>query len=296
MRLFVTSIATLLLGTKMAAASQTTTYFYGSNALQSYDVYIPSTANDTTSSDKYWIVYLHGGFYRDFAQNSTTIKAAIASLEANSSDVLANQVAGIASLNYRLSALPGVQPNNTHASELQNARWPDHLDDAVAAIKDLGRRYPIDGRYVVGGHSVGAQISFFAALESLRGESMPKPAAVFGVSGIYDYPRLHVSHPGYDYLVLNAMREDQLVEASPALVDAEKYAALNLEAFVIAHSRNDGLVPWDQPEAIQATLGGIPELASKTSLVELDGQHNEIWRGGVQLAKAFTETLARLKN
>ncbi|KAF6812303.1 hypothetical protein CMUS01_13094 [Colletotrichum musicola] len=294
MRLPIFTLASLVLGTTMATASKFTSYSYGPNVLQSYEVYLPSETS-ATSPDKYWIIYIHGGFYRDLAQNATTVEAAIATLEANSSDVLQGQVAGIASLNYRLSALPGAQPDDTPPNELQKARWPDHLIDAVAAVKHLGERYPIDGRYVIGGHSVGAQMSFLAALETLKDDSIPKPAAVLGISGIYDYPQLHVTHPDYDVLVLNAMREDQLVGASPSKVDAEKYAALGLEAFVIAHSRNDGLVPWDQVEAIEATLGALPELKNKTALVELDGQHNEIWRGGVQLAKAFTETLAVLK-
>lgn len=278
----------------MAAASKFTSYSYGDNVLQSYDVYLPSETS-AASSEKYWIIYIHGGFYRDLAQNATTVEAAIADLEANSPDVLEGQVAGIASLNYRLTALPGVQPDDTPPNELQQARWPDHLNDAIAAVKDLGERYPIDGKYVIGGHSVGAQMSFLAALETLKDDSIPKPAAVLGISGIYDYPQLHVTHPEYDVLVLNAMREDQLVEASPSKVDAEKYVALGLEAYVIAHSRNDGLVPWDQVEAIEATLGTVPELKEKTTVVELDGQHNEIWRGGVQLAKAFTETLSVLQ-
>ncbi|TIC90070.1 Kynurenine formamidase [Colletotrichum higginsianum] len=294
MRFSATSIASVLLGATMASA-KTTTYRYGPNVLQTYDVYIPSASgNEAVTAKKHWLVWIHGGFYRDFAQNSTGINAAIASLEANSSDVLATQVAGIASLNYRLSALPGVQPNNTPPNELQNARWPDHLTDAVAALKDLNEHYPIDGNYVLSGHSVGAQISFFAALETLNDPSVPKPAAVLGISGIYDYPQLHVTHPSYDSLVLNAMRQDQLVEASPAKVDAGRYAALDVEAFILAHSRDDGLVPWDQLEAIEATLGSLPELKSKTYVVELQGAHNDIWRGGVALAKAFTETLALL--
>ncbi|KXH39509.1 hypothetical protein CNYM01_13268 [Colletotrichum nymphaeae SA-01] len=295
MRFSTASAASMLVGAAMATA-KTTTYSYGPNVRQVYDVYIPSAAtNETVAIDKYWLVYIHGGFYRNFAQNATDILPAIASLEANSSDVLATQIAGIASLDYRLSALPGVQPNNTPINELQNARWPDHLNDAVAALKDLNKHYPIDGNYIVSGHSVGAQIAFFAALETLKDPAVPKPAAVLGISGIYDLPLLHITNPDYDYLVLNAMREDQLVEASPSKVDAKQYAALDLEAFVLAHSRNDGLVPWDQVKSIEATLDSLPEVESKTHLVELDGAHNDIWRGGVQLAKAFTETLAILR-
>ncbi|KXH40959.1 hypothetical protein CSAL01_07869 [Colletotrichum salicis] len=295
MRFSIASTTSMLVGAAMATA-KTTTYSYGPNVRQVYDVYIPSAANnETVPTDKYWLVYIHGGFYRNFAQNATDILPAIASLEANSSDVLANQIAGIASLDYRLSALPGVQPNNTPTNELQNARWPDHLIDAVAALKDLNKHYPIDGSYIVSGHSVGAQIAFFTALETLEDPAVPKPAAVLGISGIYDLPLLHITNPDYDYLVLNAMREDQLVEASPAKVDARKYTELGLKAFALAHSRNDGLVPWDQVESIEATLDSLPELESKTHLVELDGAHNDIWRGGVQLAKVFTETLAILR-
>ncbi|KAJ0168191.1 Kynurenine formamidase [Colletotrichum tanaceti] len=296
MRFSATSTASLLLSaTPTMASANTTTYRYGPNVLQTYDVYIPSASgSEAAAAEKHWLVWIHGGFYRDLAQDSTGIHAAIASLEADGADVLATRVAGIASLNYRLSALPGVQPNNTPPAERQDARWPDHLADAVAALKDLNEHYPIGGKYVLSGHSVGAQIAFFAALEALDDPSVPEPAAVLGISGIYDYPRLHVTHPSYDSLVLNAMRQDQLVAASPARVDAGKYAALGVEAFVLAHSRDDGLVPWDQLEAIEATLSGLPELGSKTRVVELQGAHNDIWRGGVALSKAFTETLALL--
>ncbi|OHE97117.1 hypothetical protein CORC01_07558 [Colletotrichum orchidophilum] len=295
MRFPTTTVALLLLEAVMGTA-KTTTYSYGPNVRQIYDVYIPSaTSNKTMAADKYWLVYIHGGFYRNLAQSSTDILPAIASLEANSSDVLANQIAGIASLDYRLSALPGVQPNNTPINELQNARWPDHLNDAVAALKDLNNNFPIDGNYIVSGHSVGAQIAFFAALATLGDPAVPKPVAVLGISGIYDLPQLHITNPDYDYLVLNAMREDQVVEASPAKLDAEKYVSLDLQAFVLAHSRNDGLVPWDQVESMEASLYSLPGLESKTHLVELDGAHNDIWRGGVQLAKAFTATLALLR-
>ncbi|KAK2054668.1 alpha/beta-hydrolase, partial [Colletotrichum caudatum] len=295
MRFWATLIASVLMGATMAAA-KTTTYQYGPNVLQTYDIYIPSISeNSSIPSNKYWLVWIHGGFYRDFAQNSTGVNAAIASLEANSPDILANQVAGIASLNYRLSALPGVQPSDTPADELQNARWPDHMGDAVAALKDLNERHPIDGNCVLSGHSVGAQISFSAALETLRDPAVPEPAAVLGISGIYDYPHLHATNPDYDYLVLNAMREDQLVAASPAKVAAQRYAALGSKALVLAHSRDDGLVPWDQTEAMGATLESLPELGKKTRFIELQGAHNDIWRNGVALAKAFTETLALLR-
>ncbi|GKT46101.1 kynurenine formamidase [Colletotrichum spaethianum] len=295
MRFSVTFIVSVLISATMAGA-KTTTYQYGPNVLQTYNVYIPSSSgNGSASAGKYWLVWIHGGFYRDLAQNSTGVNAAIASLEANSSDIVANQVAGIASLNYRLSALPGVQPNNTPSNELQNARWPDHLNDAVAALKDLNKHYPIDGNYVLSGHSVGAQISYLAALETLQDPSVPKPAVVLGISGIYDYPQLHITNPSYDYLVLNAMREDQLVEASPSEVGAEKYAALGPKAFILAHSRDDGLVPWDQAETMEATLGSLPELEEKTHFIELQGTHNDIWRNGMALATAFTETLALLK-
>ncbi|WYZ46626.1 hypothetical protein EsH8_IX_000851 [Colletotrichum jinshuiense] len=277
-------------------SATTTNYQYGPNVLQTYEVYIPlASRNQSAQTDRYWLVYIHGGFYRDFAVNSTSINPAIASLETNSSDVLTSQVAGIASLNYRLSALPGVQANNTPPNELQNARWPDHLNDTIAALKDLNKHHPIDGKYVISGHSVGAQISFLAALESLGDPSIPKPVALLGISGIYDYPQLHATHPDYDYLVLNAMREDQLVKASPSKAEVESYTALGLKAFVLAHSKDDGLVPWDQVEAMEATLRALPEVQSKTHVVELQGAHNDIWRGGVQLAKAFTETLALLK-
>ncbi|KAH6651699.1 Alpha/Beta hydrolase protein [Truncatella angustata] len=289
------SISSLL---SMATSFRTEHYSYGSNVLQSYDVHFPERSRQNgTTSEKYWLVFIHGGYWRDLAVNSTSVEPAINVLASRNNTNLTNtidHVTGIASLNYRLSALPGVQdPATTPPNAIQNVSWPDHLNDVVAALKDLNKHYPIHGRYVVSGHSVGAQMAFLSALRALNDSSIPKPVAVLGVSGIYDFPQILRTNPEYTNLTLNGLKDPALLgSASPAEYPSSLYARLNLDAVVLAHSHNDGLVPWDQVETMLAVVKDVAKRPAE--IVTLDGAHNSIWGGGVQLATAFADTLALL--
>lgn len=286
--------------TILAINMPTTTYSYGTNVLQTYDVYIPPASQDKDDfapcGPKYWLVYIHGGYFRDFTVNSTSVEPSIAYLELSDPDLLSSRVAGIASLNYRLSALPGVQdPATTPVDELQRARWPDHLQDVKSGLKDLFSRFPMRSGFVLSGHSVGAQMAFLAALESLDDASIPRPVSVLGVSGIYDFRLIHETNPEYLNLTTNAMDEKYFDSASPAEYPGSEYGQLHLQAVVLAHSKDDGLVPWSQVDIMKAVVDSIPGLEGKSKVVELQGVHNAIWRDGKQLAKAFTEILNMLE-
>ncbi|ETS84689.1 hypothetical protein PFICI_02714 [Pestalotiopsis fici W106-1] len=284
----------------MANSYTTEHYSYGPNVLQSYDVHIPkgNGKSQDIHSGKTWLVYIHGGYFRDLTVNSTSVQPAIDILEARNTTNLTNtidQVAGITSLNYRLSAFPGVQdPATTPPNEIQNVSWPDHLNDVVAGLRDLNRHHRIDGNYVISGHSVGAQMAFLAAIQTLNDTTIPKPVAVLGVSGIYDFPQILRTNPEYTNLTLNAIKDPALLgSASPAEYPSSLYAQLKLRAVVLAHSHDDGLVPWDQVDTMYAVIKDVAE--KEAEIVTLQGAHNTIW-GGVQLAKAFAGALALLGN
>lgn len=294
----ITTLSTFIFSATMANSAITEHYSYGPNVLQSYDVYIPErTTCQSSHINKHWLVYIHGGYFRDLTVNSSSVQPAIQVLESRNTTNFTNaidHVAGIASINYRLSAFPGVQdPATTPPNELQNASWPDHLNDVVAGLKHLDKVHSVDGRYVVSGHSVGAQMAFLSALRTLNDSGIPKPVAVLGVSGIYDFPQILETNPEYTNLTLNGIKDPALLgSASPAEYSPSLYAQLNLEAVVLAHSHDDGLVPWDQVDTMYAVVKDAAKREAK--IVTLQGAHNSIWGGGVQLAKAFTETLALL--
>lgn len=289
----------LLFSAAMASSYTTEHYSYGPNVLQSYDVHLfrGNGNNCHHHSRKPWIVYIHGGYFRDLTVNSTSVEPALKVLESRNTTNLTNtidQIAGIASLNYRLSALPGVQdPATTPANEIQNISWPEHLNDVVAGLKDLNRYHRIDGNYIISGHSVGAQMAFLAALQTLNDTAIPKPVAVLGVSGIYDFPQILRTNPDYANLTFNAIKDPALLgSASPAEYSASLYAQLKLRAVALAHSHDDGLVPWDQVETMYAVIKDVAD--KEAAIVTLQGAHNSIWGGGVQLAKAFAGALALL--
>ncbi|KAK9418905.1 putative Alpha/beta hydrolase fold-3 domain-containing protein [Seiridium unicorne] len=300
MRGATTLITTFSFLAGMAKSGQTEHYSYGPNVLQSYDVYIPDGHGHHTElrAEKHWVVYVHGGYFRDLTVNSTSIQPAIEVLESRNTTNLTHtidEIVGFASINYRLSAFPGVQdPATTPPNEIQNVSWPDHLDDVVAGLRDLNQHHPIDGRYVISGHSVGAQMAFLAALRTLNDTTIPKPAAVLGVSGIYDFPQILQTNPEYTNLTLNGIKDPALLgSASPAEYPSSLYAQLKLDAVVLAHSHDDGLVPWDQVDTMYTVIKDVAKTDAK--IVTLQGAHNSIWGGGVQLAKAFSETLALLQ-
>ncbi|ORY70476.1 Alpha/Beta hydrolase protein [Pseudomassariella vexata] len=235
-RLFL--LTSLVPWTMADITNRMSSFSYGPNVLQTYDVYIPQGKQDENPScETYWLVYIHGGYYRDFSVNSTSVQPSIEVLESRNITDFNNtieKVAGVASLNYRLSALPGVQdPSTTPENKLQTARWPDHLNDVLAALRDLNSHYPIDGQYVISGHSVGAQMAFLAALRTLNDTTIPKPVAVLGVSGIYDFPQILRTNPEYTNLTLNAINETNLGSASPAVYPGELYEKLDLKAVAL---------------------------------------------------------------
>jgi len=264
------------------------------NILQSYDVLKPQR-QVSHSPKASWIVYIHGGYFRDPQVDSTSLKPAISCIEepqATSASDLQSRISGYASLNYRLAPHPAhpQDPNTTPSYTLNSAKWPDQPDDILAGLQHLQRTYPGSKDYIVVGHSVGATFAFLAGLKA--GEAgITLPRAVVGVSGIYDFPAIHKTNPDYEDMTSNGMDRKYYEEASPALYTAEVYKEKwdqEKRVVVIAHSKDDGLVGWDQPEEMMAVYSGD---GFTSQLVELKGQHNEIWGKGNELVRAIQKAV-----
>lgn len=261
------------------------------NYLQTYDVYLADQTPQ--SSEPYWIVYIHGGFFRDALVDATSFHPAVSLLAAAQGDTASKTIAGYASLNYRLS--PSTKqpqdPSTTPKFELRAAAWPEPLDDVCAGIRDLQSKYSFGSNYVLAGHSVGATLAFLAAVKC-KDHGIVAPKAVLGLSGIYDFPLLHQSHPEYEALTFNSMTRGAEVAASPSVYDAEIYKAAGVSCVLLAHSRDDGLVPWNQVDAMTQLLQEGGE--GYVRVLELFGKHNDIWADGKEVSRAVLAMLEYL--
>ncbi|KIW23204.1 uncharacterized protein PV07_11424 [Cladophialophora immunda] len=298
------------------------------NILQSYELYVPELDHShlaDPSGKKYWIVYVHGGYFRDPTVTSSSFYPALDHLVSEKANgrhyhhnpfkhdehvpAVAPYIAGYVSLNYRLSPHPDKapqDPSKTPAYELRNAKWPDHVHDVLTAIAHLQNKYGFGDQYLLVGHSVGATMAVLSTIAAHRSFSkgnpadLPKiepPMAVLGVSGIYDFPLLHESFADYIGMTRNAIPDEaDDVLASPARYDAKDYVdawaatGKKKRVLVIAHSKDDGWVDWKQVEAMQKVFAGSGSVID-CEVSELKGQHNDIWEKGAELARAIAQAV-----
>lgn len=109
------------------------------------------------TQDSLFIVYIHGGAWRDPAIDATSF-AKLESLLLKHESI--KHVAGLASMNYRLSPYPShpTDPSNP-ADPARNVKHPDHINDVLAAILYLQDKYCFEERYILVGHSCGATLA-----------------------------------------------------------------------------------------------------------------------------------------
>ncbi|GAB1312894.1 Kynurenine formamidase [Madurella fahalii] len=218
--------------------------------LQTFEIWIPAHETDPSEPPDAsvlprnptgrWIIYVHGGAWRDAAIGSASFGPAAVELlrrvhrererqreshlrPAVGAGVSPPAVEGIASLNYRLS------PHPAHPSPCpsRSARHPDHIRDVLAALATISERLDYDTleRSVLVGHSCGATLAFQAVMSAARwrgttgggdggggGSSSgssgsvgvpepPKPSIVVGFNGLYDLAGFIASPPaGYEGL------------------------------------------------------------------------------------------------
>lgn len=265
----------------------------------------PTSSNDRK---RLWVIYVHGGAWFDPEQTAATFDKAQGQLLKMP---IVEQVAGFASINYRLSPAPSHPTNPSNPSDpARNARHPDHINDVLHAILHLQETYAFRDRYILVGHSCGACLVLQVAMKRYWGSqyestsalemNVAPPLAILGIEGLYDLPALvkyHEKQPFYRHFTESAFGDSQnWTAASPSHSDFSQ-SWENGRLVVIAHSREDELVEWEQPELMLKSLysqGFKDSGKRRVKLLELRGKHDEVWQEGKEVARAIEFTVKEL--
>lgn len=262
------------------------------SSLNTLDVCLPR-ALDQSDSTNLWIIYIHGGAWRDPAISSSSFATTLNKLLVSD---INNKISGYASLNYRLSPYPSHPTDPSNPSDpSRNAKHPDHINDILTAILYLQQTYGFEERYVLVGHSCGATLAFQTAMKRYWGEqyestfalslNVVPPVAIVGLEGLYDLPLLvsnHEDQPVYRDFVANAFGPSGWEQVSPA---SGKYEESWVEGqlVVLAHSKEDSLVEdeqWERMSLVLEMSGWTGEGETKVFAFEVKGEHDEVWETG----------------
>ncbi|CEI39228.1 hypothetical protein FVEN_g10486 [Fusarium venenatum] len=264
---------------------------YGDHSRQKLGVWRFSNRSDQKSG--YWVVFIHGGGWRDPRNNEndftesikrTVISGAVATLD----------IAGFISIDYRLS------PHPEFPQEAATAKHPDHLEDIWSALNYAQEKYGLSENYILVGHSAGATLAMQLLMSDEILPSHPKgplPAAIIGVSGIYDLVGLNERfNGGYAGFIGSAFGEDksEWEKASPVKFGScLKSKWSNGKLVLLAWSPEDGLI--DEPEIDNmATLLAKQEVNLEVNK-DLRGEHDYVWQDGSQIARLVITTLHHLR-
>ncbi|KAI1776232.1 alpha/beta-hydrolase [Hypoxylon cercidicola] len=286
----------------MAEPLPYTVYQYGTHELQRVGVWDLDADSDTAQCYRYWIVYIHGGAWRD---PRVTHKSFEPSMERILQDEHASKyIAAFASIDYRLSPHPDFpqDPATTPAAQYRGARHPDHLDDIQCAVRFLQDRFGFGSRYVLVGHSAGATLSYQLAMaERRRGGrdpgGMASPAALCGLEGIYDFGGLNARVGGaYAGFLTAAFGDPARWDEAAPMRCAGTYAAADDELWVLAHSPDDELVDMPEAEGMARRLLRDSDREEQILLItDLEGKHDDVWRGGEGVARVVARTLRYIR-
>ncbi|POR38887.1 Kynurenine formamidase [Tolypocladium paradoxum] len=273
----------------------------------------PSFAEEIPHRPGRWIIYIHGGAWRDPLVDSSSFESAALNILAAKHTT---PVAGIASLNYPLSSHPN---HPTHPAPPRDpsqpidiagtAKHPDHILAVLSALAYLQRDLGVAHDYILSGHSCGATLAFQVAMDSQRWAGIgnkeqvipiiKKPSVIVGLNGLYNLAHFinqpDESHaalvPVYDAFTRGAFGDDEQVWQQVCPTDVEDWAKEWPEGktVVVVQSREDGLVPYSQTELMKMRLSET----SKLEVKELDagGDHNDLWKQGDSLAEIMLEVL-----
>jgi acetyl esterase/lipase len=257
---------------------------YGNeHQLQDMMIHVPEFAKNSMTR-KFWLVFIHGGGWRDPDQTREGILPAFHLIYNDPNYALpGSYLHGIASVNYALSSYPGEES----FKEGRGYHHPQHISDVCRAVKYLADKYGM-GRdpmidWIAVGHSCGATMAFQIAMGidvNIRdlADARP-PLAVVGTEGLYD-----LSATPYPDMLTRAFgpNPNEWERVSPAknrhLFFSESWRTRY--AF-LGHSKDDSLVEWQQSLDMYDT---VRSFVGASQLVELAGDHDDIWRKGHQLA------------
>jgi kynurenine formamidase len=234
-----------------------------------------------------------------------------------------SSIAGIASINYRLSPYPSHATSpSTPADPDRNVVHPTHVRDIASGIAFLQREYNIE-RWIGVGHSCGAMMlcQYVSRIGLDANKSEKGPEALILSAGIYNIPLFLRNHlpPAcpeevsriYNDIVSGAFGPDSAVYQRVSPV-AGKYGTENWPEgtlIVLAHSYEDELVERAQRDVMCVALDregwsivmedGDEEadVGSGRRVLEvrdIKGTHDFVWEDGEQSAKLITEVVQRL--
>ncbi|KAK0124681.1 hypothetical protein ONS95_009626 [Cadophora gregata] len=288
-------------------------FSYGDHELQKLSVY-HHFGTESKQENGLWIIYIHGGAWRDPTVTDTSFLPTIRHLYSPSNpssflNLITSHITAFASLSYRLSPHPShPQSPTTPATSLRSATHPDHLLDILTGIFFLQSKYSFGSKYLLIGHSCGATLAYQSLIRDQLLESIlssikfQPPEIVVGVAGIYDMRLLrdNNSHPAYQEFLVSAFGEDEKEwdRASPA---DGRYDFLRGwkegRMAVLVSSSGDELVDEAQIECMGEKLEGLRGSGSgdgvKVRILKgfLAQTHNGIWEGGEGLADVIIEVL-----
>ena len=123
----------------------------------------------------------------------------------------------------------------------------------------------------------------------------PHPVAALSLCGIYDFAAARDAHPSnrqiYDDFTDAAFGPEAEGNWDKGSTRTDRIR--NVTAAVLAHSKTDTLVEWEQTNVMSEVLGaGGPGV--KSAVMEIQGDHREIYEKGVEVARAVKKTLQLL--
>lgn len=312
-------------GTRAAWHKRNIPYQHDANALQNLEIWIPAAAHESDppsddgppSPTGTWIVYIHGGAWRDPEVDSSTFVPTVKHLLNNAHAM--EKLGGIASINYSLSPYPSHPRNPSPPSDPQQpadpsrqALHPQHLADVGSALGYLHNRYGFGSNYILLGHSCGATLAFQACIgmsedvnctELVDLSLIRKPKLIVGLNGLYNLYSL-VMDPGpkhehlapiYGDFVSRAFQIDKelLRDISP-IRWANTWGRLLGVRALLSQSREDTLVPYSQTREMLDEIinNNDPDFVNDCCTeVSITGDHNEIWEKGSELARIIRDAL-----
>ncbi|KAI0157656.1 alpha/beta-hydrolase [Xylariaceae sp. FL1272] len=297
----------------MAASLKYSKHHYGAeNVLQNLGVWEVDASNDRS---KYWVIYIHGGAWRDPTITHESFVPTIDHILATTPDSKKSLIAGFAAIDYRLSAHPRFpqDPSTTPPAEYRGAKHPDHINDVRSALVYLQQTYGFGSNYVLLGHSAGASMCFQLLSSSKDGatgvavtdtKEPALPRAMVPFCGLYDFAGINARFDGQYAVFFNGAFGDSPedwaagcpIEFSGNYV--EKWPGKSF--LLLGLSPTDSLVDEPETQNMARRLrekdrftegGGDHEVLVLSDLV---GDHDELWQSGEHVARMAWIALRRV--
>ncbi|KAJ3488169.1 hypothetical protein NLG97_g6246 [Lecanicillium saksenae] len=249
---------------------------YGDHDLQRFGVWERPGYSDA-SPNSYWVIFLHGGAWRDPRNTFKDFIPAVEFLHSSSDPNLAF-VRGFISIDHRLSPHPEFpqDPETTPARSFRAAKHAKHLHDVYSGLSMAQKLYSFGNNYIFIGHSSGATIGY----QLLMGGSLTPsnelpqiihlPAAVVAIYGIYNLVGLNARYDGqYSSFLTGAFGPDQDVwkQVSPSRFKGDLTAAFHGAASshnsfytILADSADDKLLDSAEVETMRVKLVNDAEI------------------------------------